>query len=329
MRQERPPTSELDPSVVAAYAATFISRRDVYSIQLDNGTYVSVQKELTDDLIAAHLRGYITIGTYPLDEHGWGKWLCMNADTEKHWKGLLRLAGKLQKASVVPYLEPSRRGGHLWLFAPTIPGFQIRQFGKELLSANKLPVARGKVPGIEIYPKQDRPVTGPGSLIRLPLGIYRLTNKRYHFINTDGTPLAPTIRDQIRLLGNPQLVPQEYIDLVLAEAPEPKVISPTPSFDPKPETLAGNTVSERLKNRISVKEFVNQYVELDANGKGKCPFHPDDHKSFSIDEEHNYWHCFAGCGGGSIIDFWMKYRDFRHQKGGFKAAVRDLAKMLL
>ena len=59
-------------------------------------------------------------------------------------------------------------------------------------------------------------------------------------------------------------------------------------------------------------------------GAGLCPFHEDQHMSFSVNAERNYWHCFSGCGGGSIIDFWMKWQDC-----DFKTAVKELAVMLL
>src|SRR5258708_6072167 len=182
MPGERKPHQKLDERVVSACTETLINRQDVYPIQLNNGSYVSVKEILTPALVAAHLKGYITLGAYVLDQNGWAKWLCYDADDEKPWKGLLRLARSLQKESIVPYLELSRRGGHLWLFTPSIPGFQTRRFGKQLLAELKLK-------GIELYPKQDKPTTGPGSLVRLPLGIHKITGKRYHFITVDRTPL--------------------------------------------------------------------------------------------------------------------------------------------
>jgi hypothetical protein len=57
---------------------------------------------------------------------------------------------------------------------------------------------------------------------------------------------------------------------------------------------------------------------------GLCPFHDDEHPSFGVNDEGNYWHCFAGCGGGNVIDFWMKYRNCN-----FMTAVKELAEMLL
>ncbi len=83
-------------------------------------------------------------------------------------------------------------------------------------------------------------------------------------------------------------------------------------------------MSERIKASVTVLDFVGQYVELSPNGRGLCPFHDDQRSSFSVNIEQNYWSCFAGCGGGSIIDFWMKWR-----KCDFKTAVKELAKMLL
>lgn len=320
MPRERQPDREIEDATVVAYAQTFVSRRDQYPVQIATGTYITVHKELTDDLVAAHLQGYITLGAYALNPDGWAKWVCFDADSDERWKELLRLAKKLGTDSVVPYLEPSRRGGHLWLFTPAYPGIQIRRFAKQLLEESE-------IDEMEIYPRQNKPDKGPGSLVRLPLGIHKLTGKRYHFINLDATPLAPTIRDQIRVLTNPKRVPADFIDQILEHAPKSANISPTPHFVLNPDI--DGPVSERIKARISVFDFVSQYIELDPNGKGHCPFHDDEHKSFQVNFDGNYWNCYAGCGGGSIIDFWTKWREKNHQKGDFKSTIGDLAKMLL
>ena len=89
------------------------------------------------------------------------------------------------------------------------------------------------------------------------------------------------------------------------------------------------SVSERVKQRISVLDFVSQYVDLNAQGKGYCPFHDDARMSFGVHQQENFWHCFAGCGGGSIIDFWMKWRQLHGQDDSFTETVSDLARMLL
>jgi hypothetical protein len=330
MPTERLRPTEIDPQILTAYAATFISRRDLYPIQLPNGTYISVYKELTDSMVAAHLKGYITIGAYALDRSGWSKWVCFDADDNVGWQGLLNMASGLTRRDLSPYLEPSRRGGHLWLFTDPIPGFQTRRFAKQLLSEYKLPLAKKGVSSIEIYPKQDKPKDGPGSCVRLPLGIHKLTGKRYHFIDLNGDPIAPTVRDQLAILSHPQRVPQSFIDDVLAQAPEHTPLSPSPSFETKKhETTGAHKVSERLIATIPVYEFVSQFVELDDRGKGYCPFHEDQVKSFQVNRPANYWHCYAGCGGGNLIHFWMKWREKQGQVDSFKATIKDLADKLL
>lgn len=56
--------------------------------------------------------------------------------------------------------------------------------------------------------------------------------------------------------------------------------------------------------------------------KGKCPFHQDiNTPNFCIYPETNTWFCFAGCGGGDSIAFYMRYKDV-----DFKQAVKELTK---
>jgi DNA primase len=80
---------------------------------------------------------------------------------------------------------------------------------------------------------------------------------------------------------------------------------------------------EKVKGQITVRELVEQYVDLNAKGVGKCPFHDDVNPSFSVNDKENYWNCFSGCGGGSVLDFWMKMNEM-----DFKDAVNDLAETL-
>ena len=88
-------------------------------------------------------------------------------------------------------------------------------------------------------------------------------------------------------------------------------------------------LSTRLKATLSVHDYVSQYVELDQRGTGYCPFHDDRHKSFGVNQAENYWHCWAGCGGGSLIDFAMKWRAKHGQPGDFTATLKALADELL
>jgi hypothetical protein len=223
MPSERLRTQDLDPAFLSGYINTFISRRDIYPVQLGDGRYVAVKRALSAGIVAGHLRGTITLGAYALSPTGWSKWICFDADDTPRFKRIVSLARTLTAQDISTYIEPSRRGGHVWLFTPEIPGFQARRFGKQLLT-------EANIEGIELFPKQDRPITGPGSSVRLPLGIHRLTGRRYHFITPDGQPLALTIREQVALLAEPHRVPMSFVDAVLSRAPPPVVLSPTPRY---------------------------------------------------------------------------------------------------
>jgi hypothetical protein len=307
---------ELD-YLAAALATRFIRRWDLYSRQRDDGRYLCVRERLHHDHLLEHVQGEITLGAYVLDEDSQGVYLVFDADANPDWRRLQALAAALEELDTTAYLENSRRGGHLWLFLEdALSGEDIRRFGQGLMIHFGLG-------SLELFPKQARVSEGPGSLIRLPFGVHRKSGRRYGFYTSDGKPLAPTLREQINLLEKPQTVPPEVIELFSQFAPSEKrrpVGSPTPNHtgDSDPPLF------ERVKQAIPVLEFVRKYVDLSSNGNGLCPFHNDHVESFSVHDERNYWKCFACGKSGSIIDFWMYYRDC-----DFNTAVNQLAGMLL
>ncbi len=318
---ERPAHYELEPDLVAGFARTFISRVDCYPLQRRDGRYVTVDEPLTLAMVEAHLRGTRTIGAYALDARSMAKWICFDADGALEWYGLCALHAHLAEQKLPSYLETSRRGGHLWLFLEPLPGKDARRFGKHLLAEHDLT-------GIELFPKQDQLRTGPGSLVRLPLGVHRKSGRRYPFVSSAGKLLAPTVREQLHILANPERILPTAVAALLGS--DHNAGATSAALAPHgAEQVNTETPSARVKNAISVFEFVSRYVALDPQGRGLCPFHDDQHASFSVSQDGNYWHCFAGCGGGSIIDFWMRWRAKNGQDPGFKATITDLARMLL
>lgn len=297
----------------------FIQRLDRYPRQADSGAYYTIEKPLTQNLIYAHLRGEITLGTYLLNQQSEGRFMVLDADDEPDRRRLVALAQVLDRVGCPSYLEASRRGGHLWLFfADWLPGTEIRRFGKGLMGYFNLA-------SIELYPKQAQLKTGPGSLIRLPFGVHKKSGRRYGFYTPTGEPLAPTLRQQLVMLKNPEPVPERLFDQYASYVAAPAPIAPL-----EPIESVGETLSERIKAAISCDQFIGRYVELQPNGRGRCPFHDDQIASFSVNREENYWHCFAGCGAGSIIDFYMLWQErVEGQPADFKSTVKALAKMLL
>ncbi len=308
---------EIEREVLVAFTQTFINRYDCFPVQNPQGSYLKLNRQLTFEQVEQHLLGQITIGAYALNEGNNAKWLCLDADTDAEWQGLHTLAANLDRQGIPAYLEPSRRGGHVWLFFTPLPGPDVRRFAKFLLAQHGLD-------GLEVYPRQDALRTGPGSLVRLPLGFHRKTDPphRFTFKTLQGDDLAPTVREQIALLAQPCLVPHGFIHEVIAAIPEPPSVTPSKPFKRR-QTVEG-TPADRIKAAISVKDFVSQYVDLDRNGRGLCPFHDDHRMSFSVSEDGNYWHCFAGCEGQTMIDFYMQYEEV-----DFRQAIRDLAELYL
>jgi len=317
MQTERLDLSDHELSQPAAVLSRgFVQRWDLYAVQLDDGRYVCVHEQLNVGHLFSHLRGEITLGTYVLDRASRARFLVLDADDEESHLRLGRLARALDDESVPSYLEESRRGGHLWLFLDeATAACDVRAFGKGLLAAHD-------VEGVELFPKQDRLAGGPGSLIRMPFGVHRMIGRRYGFHTIDGFPLAPTIREQILVLRAPETVPEARFEFY-----KTFVSSSMGVTAPEPPEEPADTVSERIKASMTVLEFISQYVELKTTASGAlglCPFHDDHNPSLGISDEGNYWHCFADCGGGSVIDFWMKWKGC-----DFSAAVKELADVLL
>lgn len=320
-KEEEPIREDLTPYAVAL-AGRFIQRQDMYARQLEDGSYVAVYKRLRRGHLLAHLRGNITLGAYMLDEESRGRYLVLDADDDPDWRRLQALAGVLAGEGATSYLEPSRRGGHLWLFFEELAaGEEIRRFGQGLLDYFGIET-------IELFPKQGELTSGPGSLIRLPFGIHRKSGQRYGFYLPDGQPLAPSLREQIMALRTPETLPEALVERFREYVSKKERRAPQKRFEgaQQPDLVADEEapVSERIKAAVPVRRFVLRYVELDRRGRGLCPFHDDQVESFSVNDRDNYWYCFACEEGGSIIDFWMKKEGV-----DFTEAVTELADMLL
>jgi hypothetical protein len=298
-----------------ALAERFVQRWDLHARQLDDGRYICVHEPLNVGHLFDHLQRKMTLGTYLLDAESRARFLVLDADDEHGWERLSHLAQQLSHEHIPSYLEKSRRGGHLWLFlAEAVAGRDARAFGRGLLDFHRME-------NVELFPKQDELAGGPGSLIRMPFGVHRVTSRRYGFYAPDGAPLAPTIREQIHTLASPEVVPEVAFEAYGAFAPR---LAVTATELPKMDT---ETVSGRIKASVTVLEFVSQYVDLKPTASGAiglCPFHDDHHPSLGVNDAGNYWNCFAGCGGGSVIDFWMKWK-----RCEFTTAMGELAEMVL
>ena len=82
---------------------------------------------------------------------------------------------------------------------------------------------------------------------------------------------------------------------------------------------------DEIKNRLKVSGVVSKVVTLKKRGKefvGLSPFKNEKTPSFTVNDEKEFYHCFATSEHGNIFDFVMKTQNLR-----FGEAVKYLANL--
>ncbi|CCG42168.1 CHC2 zinc finger domain-containing protein [Magnetospirillum molischianum] len=77
-----------------------------------------------------------------------------------------------------------------------------------------------------------------------------------------------------------------------------------------------------VRARHPIEVVVGRHAALRKRGRkfwACCPFHAEKTASFAVDPERGTWRCYAGCGGGDVVDFVM-----RIQHEAFPVAMRRL-----
>ena len=82
---------------------------------------------------------------------------------------------------------------------------------------------------------------------------------------------------------------------------------------------------DEIKTRLKVSTVVSKFVALKKRGKeyvGLSPFENEKTPSFTVNDEKEFYHCFATSEHGNIFDFVMKTQNFK-----FGEAVKHLAQL--
>lgn len=190
---------------IARYMSLFAGRRSAFARQWadrQNATqgYVPVRRPLTANDIEEHLKGRVTYGIYLMREDGTVSVGVIDADLAAEYRqGKLKtdqrrlvfrekafMISRIQEISAqggfVPLIEFSGgKGFHFWFFFKT-PVIASR-------ARSLLDTIAGQVSPdltaftLEVFPKQDRlSGKGFGNLVKLPLGIHRVTGKPSSFV---------------------------------------------------------------------------------------------------------------------------------------------------
>ncbi len=264
---------------------------------------------LTLDTLIKHLTGTWTIGLYAVNpETQKAKWGAIDADYRGSITHLLALQWEFSKQGVAAALEPSRRGGHLWVFGEeSIPARSWRLLILHTAKRIQVPIKGGFAPtgcdpstlavtrtgrlveGIEVFPKQDSLDHGEfGNAMRGPLGIHRANGRRYWFGAAEHNVAAqlaylealPKVSEALILkLTEGLSLPEEFVPL--SRIPVQPAHGKGPGF--------------RILDHVQVR------YRLSGNYWGRCPSCADAGRDKTGDNlavlirDTRFYKCWAGC----------------------------------
>ena len=234
----------------------FSGREGVYAKQWlgDSGKigYLPIHHPLTIREVREHLEGAETCAIYLLRADNSVNLMVLDIDiskqvrqeklfegNEENWRSFVwieanKIISRLRLMNMAAYAEDSgHKGVHIWLFfSEPLPAKEVCLFARRLLDQG------GSVPPgitVEVFPKSD--IQGEkalGSLIKLPLGIHKLTGNRCLFLDASGQ----AIQDSILCLSQMQSISKsmffKQLDSLRAEKAKAKAL---PEGDEKTEVI--------------------------------------------------------------------------------------------
>jgi hypothetical protein len=263
----------------------FLTRRQPYARQQEDGSYRWVFQRLDRLALLAHMQGKETLALASRDELGQCRWVCVDTDAPDGLDQLRLVQQALERYALPSLVERSRRGGHLWLFF-TLP--QPTALATDVVQGLLDPLyASGQLPQVlEVYPDY----TDLGHAVRMPLGIHRRTGQRYPFVDRDGTPID--LEDLPAAMGcaiaQPAIRPEQLRAVAAllgvsrrAEGTTSGVQgSLTPPLDSSPSSTTSAVIQwvDANVNPLDLLEELAPVTDMRLAGQGYlgwCPFHDD------------------------------------------------------
>ena len=159
---------------------------DLFSGRIDaHGSWEGgcVKESVTQSVFMEHLLGTVGIGIYPVTPDNMTRWGCSDIDVPD-LDAVRNLQTALEIKQITTWVERSRRGYHLWLFATEpVPAAAMRRC---LLAAHQV----CNYPAKEVNPKQETVTNGYGNYVRLPyFGGWDKQPTERIVLDNDETPL--------------------------------------------------------------------------------------------------------------------------------------------
>jgi hypothetical protein len=260
----------------------FLTRRQPYARQQDDGSYRWVFQRLDRLALLAHLQGKETLALASRDELGQCRWVCVDADAPEGIVQLRLVQQALESHGLTSQLEQSRRGGHLWLFFSlpqpvSLATGVVQGVLDALYTSGQLPQV------LEVYPDH----TDLGHAVRMPLGIHQRTGQRYPFLDRDATPIdLEDLPAAMAFALATQAIRPEQLRAVAVQAGDSsqtaRVLSPgaSQSSDSAPSSTTSAVIRlvDAQVNLLDLLEELAPATDMRLAGQGYlgwCPFHDD------------------------------------------------------
>lgn len=280
-----PPVPAPSEQDLVLFLRLFNGREGVFSRQWtsDDGRmgYNAVYRPLTQDELRSHLSGRQTLGYYLMRTDNTVSQLVFDLDLTKQvrseiaknvnelqnwkhfvWQEASKLLDILRDLQLKAYIEDSGyKGLHLWLFfgAP-LPARDV-----VLLAQKVLALAGAPPPGLtrEYFPREERLAPQAlGPMVKLPLGVHKLTNRRCLFLAHEGEPAA----DQFALLRNIETISNNQFYAALEKAKlmliAPTAAQPQADRSEVDKIFAGCNVLRHFQEKAERTKWLNHTERL-------------------------------------------------------------------
>ena len=275
-------TNPLD--VATVYIAYFAPRSDVYQHWVADLGWRPVREPLTPEIVIAGLtKQGPSIGSYMIAPDNTSHVLALDFDTDNGLEQAFALARTMTLSGLPAYVEPSRRGGHLWaVLDQSIPAVAARFAIHALLAEAGLPTDD---PKIELRPGSDTISEGGlGHALRLPYMPHPVSGFRGKLLASDGKPLGATLAEAVLAIDTGSR------DTALAWSerwkPPCSRIPPDLKHPHQPYPEDTSTASEVLRQFWGVENAV-------AGRTVKCPSHGDSVPSLTISRDDQRAWCHS------------------------------------
>lgn len=250
-------------AMVEAFMDRFVNRKQPYAVQQEDGTYRWRYESLTPADVLAHLRGELTLALSSSDGASLCRWLCLDVDAPDGLRQLLVLNKALQQLGLPGLVEASRRGGHLWLFLDASMAV-VAARTRILAVLDHLGAQGVTAPACELYPDVGTAAhAGLDHAVRLPLGIHRLSGRRYALFDEYGLPCVFTTTEAaLRFVTAWPSVLTKGLDRLMAiQTPRPDV---SPMSD-TPTSVVTQTRATQDSANVGTRSAVIRWVDAEVS----------------------------------------------------------------